>query len=184
MRPILTPFLALYWTMAFAVLALVCADGGNEGTAHVIEMLGLTSAFASASPLGAALAAFGLAICAALFFWALVQTLLDGRLDGGHGEHILRLAFAGAIAMSCVLLVFGMLGGESVGLSSTTLLVAALAVSYVAAAAERWASAPIEAATEKTAESPARALATDAARQALLPPGGAWSFSGGWERPT
>lgn len=184
MRPILTPFLALYWTTAFAVLALASANGGNEGTAHVMRMVGLSGIDVPASALAATLLAFGLALCAALFFWAFVQALLDGRIDAGDCEAVLRLAFGGAVATTCVLLVAGAFGGAREGLSSPTLLLAALAASYLAIAAERWISASLAEPADGAAESGARTMAVDAARHALLSRLGGRSSTGEWERPT
>ncbi|CAG1011078.1 MAG: hypothetical protein F9K19_01555 [Rhizobiaceae bacterium] len=168
MRPILTPFLALYWTTALAVLALVAADGGDEGAMQVMRMIGLTAVHLPAGAFAAAGLAFGLALGAALFFWALVQGVLADRVDSDDSEAVLRLAFGCAIGMTCLLVAAGAFGGAEGGLMSPMVLLAALAASYLAIAAERWIGREISDAIEASADGGARTLAVDAARHAAL----------------
>lgn len=168
MRPILTLFLALYWTAAFAVLALVAANGGAEGTAHVLRMVGMTGFHVPAGAIASTFLAFGLALCAALFFWAFVQSVLDGRVHADDSEAVLRLAFGGAIGTTCLLFVAGALSGATDVLSSPTILLAALAASYLAITAERWISRALDEPLDAAAAGGARTMAFDAARHALL----------------
>ena len=184
MRPILTPFLALYWTTTFGVGAVACAVGGHEGAAHVTQAVGLPEVFSSAGTLGATVQALCLAVCSGLFFWAFLQILLDGRRVADHGEAVLRLAFGAAIATSCVTVVVGAPGGTHQALASPTLVVAALAASYMAIAGERWTATAFATSREMAGRSEARARAAEAAGLALLPPASAWNIPGGWERPT
>lgn len=182
MRPILTPFLALYWTAAFAVLALAAATGGADGTAQVMRMVGMSGFHLPAAAIASTVLAFGLALCAALFFWAFIQTLLDSRVDPDDSEAVLRLAFGGAIGTTCLLFVAGAAGGAFEALSSPTVLLAALAVSYLAIAAERWISSAIGERYDAAAGGDARTMAADAARHALLTRLGGRETE--WERPT
>ncbi len=184
MRPILTPFLALYWTTAFAVLALVAADGGDEGTMQVMRMIGLTVVDLPAHALAATVLAFGLALGAALFFWAFIHGVLGDRIDTDDSEAVLRLAFGCAIAMTCLMAAAGALGGAREGLLSPTVLLAALAASYIAITAERWIGREISGAFNVAGDGDARAMAIDAARHAQLYRLSRRATTGEWERPT
>jgi len=168
MRPILTPFLALYWTAAFAVLAMVAVNGGDAGTSRVMHMAGLSSANLPAGAVAATVLAFGLALIAALFLWAFVQGVLDSRIGAEDSEAVLRLCFGGAFGMAALLAVAAAVGGAEAGLSAPTALIGALAASYLAIAAERWISHALAAAADAPADGGARTMAVDAARQALL----------------
>lgn len=183
MRPILTPFLALYWTAAFAALALTSVDAGDEGAAHVMRMIGFSGLHIPDSAFVAGILAFGLALCAGFFFWAFVQALLDGRIGAADGEAVLRLAFGGAVGISCVLVIAGTFAGAEGGLTSPTALLAALAASYLATAAERWISQALADQRDTFDGDGARAMAIDAARQAMLHRPGDGGNPDVWERP-
>lgn len=183
MRPILTPFLALYWTAAFAVLASLATAGGDEGVTQVMRMVGLAGAGLPKGAFAATVLAFGLALCAALFFWAFVQGVLADRIDAGDGEAVLRLAFGSAIATTCLLVVAAALGGAEGGLTSPTVLLAALAASYLAIAAERWVSRALPDTVDTPADSGARTMAVDAARHAVLAQLSGRGSPARWEGP-
>lgn len=183
MRPILTPFLALYWTAAFAALALTSANGGDDGAANVMRMVGFTGIQIPGSAVAAMILAFALALCAALFLWAFVQALLDDRIDADDSEAVLRLAFGGAVGVTCVLFIAGALAGAKGGLTSPTVLLAALAASYLAIAAERWISRAIAGPAGEFEPDGARTMAIGAAREALLSRLGGRGSPGEWERP-
>jgi len=168
MRPILTPFLALYWTAAFAALAVVAIGGGEAGTTRVMRMAGFTDADLPAGTLAATVLAFGLAMVAALFLWAFVQAVLDDRIGAEDSEAVLRLCFGGAFGMATLLCVAAAVGGTAEGFSAPTALLGALAASYVAIAAERWISHTLAATADMPEDGGARLMAIDAARQALL----------------
>ncbi len=168
MRPILTPFLALYWTTAFAVLALVAVNGGDEGTTRVMRMIGLADVDLPAGAIATMVLAFGLALGAALFFWAFVQGVLADRVDADDSEAVLRLAFGCAIGTTCLLVAAAALGGAEGALTSPTVLLAALAASYLAITAERWISRVLADPIGVSTDGGARLMAVDAARQAVL----------------
>jgi len=169
MRPILTPFLALYWTVAFAVLAVVAISGGEAGATRAIRMAGIAAADLPAGTLAATVLAFVLALIAALFLWAFVQGVLDDRIGAEDSEAVLRLCFGAAFGMATLLCVAAAVGGAEQGFSAPTALLGALAASYVAIAAERWISRALAATADMPEDGGARLKAMDAARQALTP---------------
>ncbi|TGQ72712.1 MAG: hypothetical protein E5V49_04695 [Mesorhizobium sp.] len=139
MRQVLTSFLALHWTIAFALLAVLCIDG-NRGVAAALGVLGVPIESARFVNLENIVVVASLAtaflVVAVLFFWAFVETLINDAANPG-GDSVARIAFISASGVLSLILI----GGAAQGINGLFLVVAvqmaALLASYVAMLAER-----------------------------------------------
>lgn len=139
MRNLLASFLALYWSAAFGLAAILCVLAGTSGVDAVFAMLGGTSsgdpaAWWSAPGANGALAT-ALAAVSLLFVWAGITALFGG--GERDGDDAARIAVAAAILLLTALLVAGSLSHVDGLAGVVALYVAGLGVSYIAAAAER-----------------------------------------------
>jgi len=171
MRHLLTPFLALYWAVVFALLAYICLDG-SRGVASALGGLGVPlqsgrfpglDHVAVVAPLS-----ISLLIVAVLFCWAFVETLLNVATGPDAGEAVVRIAFASASFLLSAILI----GGATQGINGLFMVVAiqmtALLASYVAVLAERraWLAAPLR--YRDDARLAASRMAVGAAHSSLL----------------
>ncbi|TIL74527.1 MAG: hypothetical protein E5Y89_20815, partial [Mesorhizobium sp.] len=96
MRHVLTSFLALHWTIVFALLAFICIDG-NRGVAAALGVLGLEVENGRITGLeNAAVVAplsIALLVVAVLFCWAFVETLLNIAANPDATDGVARIAF-------------------------------------------------------------------------------------------
>lgn len=159
--------LSIFWSIFFAVqsLALLSATGW-AGLGAVQGGLPGIAEFAAASPLIAIVLSSLFALCALLFVWAVLASLM---LSGGDAPHLWDIS-AIAIAMAAVvltLLVASTINIHSIALfEAVGLYIAALAGSYAAIAAERIAT--VDGAVDRDDAARARVMALSAAHNTLL----------------
>ncbi|MBZ9700750.1 MULTISPECIES: hypothetical protein [unclassified Mesorhizobium] len=167
MRQVLTSFLALHWTIVFALLAIICIDG-NRGVAGALGVLGVTIESARFVDLEnvvvVAPLATALLVVAVLFFWAFVEALINNASNPG-ADSVARIAFISASGVLSLILV----GGAAQGINGLFLVVAvqlaALLASYVAMLAER---RTLAASDEVEIHATAHSMARAAAHNSLL----------------
>lgn len=138
MRNLIASFLALHWSAAFALAAVLCASGGASGIDALIAMFGNVAPQETAgwwsTPLVTGLFATTLAAVALLFFWVFVTAMFgDGEQDADDAA---RVAFAVAILVMTAILVVGTFAGVAGLAGMIALQIAGLGVSYIAVAAE------------------------------------------------
>ncbi|WP_149802615.1 hypothetical protein [Mesorhizobium sp. NFR06] len=140
MRHVLSSFLALHWTIVFALLAYICM-AGSRGITTALGVLGLPiqgSKFPALENIAVvAPLSIALLIVAVLFCWAFVETLLNTAARPDAGESVARIAFISASILLSLILI----GGVAQGIDGLFMIVAiqltALLASYVAVLAER-----------------------------------------------
>jgi hypothetical protein len=140
MRHVLSSFLALHWTIVFALLAYICM-AGSRGITTALGVLGLPiqgSKFPALENIAVvAPLSIALLIVAVLFCWAFVETLLNAAARPDAGESVARIAFISASILLSLILI----GGVAQGIDGLFMIVAiqmtALLASYIAVLAER-----------------------------------------------
>lgn len=172
MRHYVTSFIAFHWAAAFAVLAMVCALGGEHGVASTLNMFGLTLSNPESSALtqpfvtGSLSLLFGVA--SVLFFWAFVAAFLGDVGTAGGGDDVVRIAFGSAAGILSVILV----GGASQAIAGifpvVAVQMAALFASYLAINAERWSSPFSDLPGDEDLRAAARVMALGAAHSSML----------------
>lgn len=140
MRHILTSFLALHWTVAFALLAFVCVDADRTGMA-ALTVMGISPsephvAAALADVVTVASLATAFMVVAVLFCWAFIEASFSRSEDQPPGN-IIKIAFAAA----CAVLTFMLIGGAVLDIHGMFVVVAihlcVLLMSYLAMLGER-----------------------------------------------
>lgn len=168
MRHILTSFLALHWAIVFALLALICIDG-NRGVAAALGVLGATvernrfvdlDNIVVVAPLATALL-----VVAVLFFWALVENLINDRTSAG-ADSVARIAFIAASGVLSMIVIGGAAQGINGLLMVVAVQLAALLASYVAMMAEQ--RSTVAAPGEGEIRAVAHGMAQAAAHNSLL----------------
>lgn len=168
MRQILTSVLKLYWTVAFAIMAVVCVFDLEQGIAKVFRLLALTDVGA-ASTSGSGLVVTGLfgsafALVALLFLWAFVAGLSDNG-TAGEPDEITRMAFGfggGVLAAASILAAAMSVSGV---FSAIGIQLAAMLASYLAMRIE-YGGDTVSSTVVNVERSPSRtrSMATNAAR--------------------
>lgn len=171
MARILTLFLTLHWTAAFALLAAVSVSGAGEGL-PAATLFGIAisevSPLSPGDPLLSAGLALGFAFVSALFLWAFLTILMSHADMAVDRDETTRLAFGTATGMLTVLLVASALGTVTGHFAAVALQLAALLASYMAIHAEQG-TLKRHAARERDAPRPvAREIAAGAAQAAML----------------
>lgn len=118
MRHRFSAFLAAYWAVFFAVLALVSLRGFETNL------------------VSSSLIALGTGLITALFMWQFFALLAHPATDDKDAYEIGDAAFAGAVGVLTASLIAGAYHGSLNMLASISIHVAALAGSYVVMAAE------------------------------------------------
>ena len=172
MRHILGSCLALHWAAVFALLALICVVEGNGAPVAALRMLAVAVSPHDLSGPGlallSALLAVGFSVVAILFIWCFVTTFSGSETVEGDAEDIVRMAFAGAVAMMSLLLV----GGTTMGIGGLFPIVAmqlgALAASHLAILAEGWSTSLATTPDNDDIRAAARIMALSAAHSSML----------------
>lgn len=141
MRHVLGSFLALHWTVVFAVLSVVCMADVGYGLRDVLSLVGLGAiANTAAGPgnlllSGAFATAFALA--SLLFLWAFVISLFSDPAAMRETDEVLRVAFAVGGAVNSAVLVAAMLLSVEGVFPAVALQLGAMLASYLAINVER-----------------------------------------------
>lgn len=140
MPRILSFCLALHWTVLFGLLAARMAGAFVDNSFEPLHSGpgALLSQAASLALQGhfAAVMALGSGLAAILFLWMAVTLLFDRRGLTGDADDVARLAFATATGLLTLTLVAGTALPPSRLLSTVSLLLSALLVSFIAVRAE------------------------------------------------
>ncbi len=135
---VLTPFVILHWAALFSLLAFLCVLAGDDGVERAFWFMGLTSASQTVPRvLGSSettLLALAFSVCAVLFWWALLETLAGVGDVPHHANHVLDMAFSGAVATLTVVSFVGAAHGVEGLLPAIAIQLSALLVSYCAVA--------------------------------------------------
>lgn len=168
MTRILTLFLVLHWAVVFSLLAALAVFSGGDNLDSLsffgINMSGQDLVVASV-PLLKAVVTFGFAICAVLFWWALVALFFQTQ-DTSAGEEVMRMAFAAASGLMTIALLVGAIKASPGLFPAMAAHFAALLASYVAIRVERQVGA--EEATREEVRHAAHIKAVDASQTARL----------------
>ena len=159
----LTSFVALYWTIVFALLALLCISG-SHGVAAALSVLGASIDAPQIASLDSILIAAPLAtafmLVAVLFAWALIEMLVGAPRDANDAHALLRMAFAGSGIVLQIVLIAGTAQGVHCLFLATAVQLAALLVSYLVMVGEGWPN--VVPALPDTPRETARSMARDA----------------------
>lgn len=132
MHRILANILLLHWAATCALLAGLCVLGGETGAPRVMAMLGLETEGIGmeAAPAATALLSLGFAVCAVLFFWALLTGLMP--VERRDHEEVQQMAFGAAALTISIILLVGVARSIPGLFPVAATHLAALLVSYVA----------------------------------------------------
>lgn len=162
----LTSFLTFHWAAAFALLSMVCVMGGG-GAEQALSMLGLAEAgLIDGGGATAALLSLAFAVCAVLFFWAFVTSLMDD--PGAEGDDVAGMAFASAALLATLLMICGAVTFVAGLFPAVAVYLAALLASYLAIQAERFAAVISATPSESDVRAAARIMALGAAHVSML----------------
>jgi len=108
MQRILANILLLHWAATFALLAGLCVLGAEAGVFRAMDVLGLDTEGLGlqAAPTMTALISLAFAVCAVLFFWALLTGLMP--VERRDHDDVQQMAFGAAALSVSVLLLAGM----------------------------------------------------------------------------
>ena len=158
----LTSFVALYWTIVFALLALLCISG-SHGVAAALSVLGASTDASQIAGLDSILIAAPLAtafmLVAVLFAWALIEMLVGVTRDANDAHALLRMAFAGSGIVLQIVLIAGTAQGIHGVFLATAVQLVALLISYLVMVGEGWS---VVRALPDTPRESARSMARDA----------------------
>lgn len=136
MLRVLTPFVILHFAALFSLLAFLCVLAGDDGVSRAFRFMGLiygeNTAIRILGVSEASVLALAFAVCAVLFWWALLETLAG---DGAQrANQALDLAFSGAVATLTVVSLLGAAHDVAGLVPAIGIHLAALLVSYSALA--------------------------------------------------
>ena len=161
----LTTLLTFHWAAAFALLSMACVMGGS-GAAQALSMLGLAETGLLEGDTSASLLSLAAAVCAVLFFWAFVTSVVgDPEAEGGD---VVAIAFASAALLICLLMVCGSVTFVTGLYPAVAVHLAALLASYLAIQAERFAAVMSATPSENDVRAAARIMALGAAHVSTL----------------
>ncbi len=169
MRHLMTSFLALHWAVVFALLAFVCI-GSSAGMRDILVSIGIGHDGAGAMLFDGVMVTAPLAcaflIVAALFCWALIETILGEGAESA--DSVFKIALVAACCVFLLVLVYGTTQGISGLFLPSSVHLAALSATYLVIEGERAASARIRATTAVAGRGAVRAMAKGAAHASLL----------------
>ena len=169
MRHLMTSFLALHWAVLFALLAFACI-GSRAGMQDILASIGGGHDGAGTALFDGAMVTVPLAsaflIVAALFCWALIETVFGERPDSADSVFKIALVAAGCVFL--LVLVYGTAQGIGGLFLPSSAHIAALSASYLVMAGERAASAKAEASATPAGRGAVQAMAKGAAHASLL----------------
>ena len=136
----LKPLVLFHWAAVFSLLAVLCVTAGDGGVGQVFNTLGLAVARTPMIPVSAPVAtsvmSLAFAVCAVLFWWALLASLTSGPDDGRDvnrdAYQVFDLAFASACGTLTLVMGFGVAEGITGIFPVVAIHVCALLVSYAA----------------------------------------------------
>jgi hypothetical protein len=162
----LTTLLTFHWAAAFALLSMACVMGGS-GAAQALSMLGLAqTGLLDGGSAAATLLSPAAAVCAVLFFWAFVTSVLGD--PEAEGSDVVAIAFASAALLVCLLMICGSVTFVAGLYPAVAVHLAALLASYLAIQAERFAAVRSAAPGENDIRAAARVMALGAAHVSML----------------
>lgn len=168
MRHLMTSFLALHWAVLFALLAFTCMGEGAD-VRDILQTFGPTIATDGVA-LGGAIVmapiACALLVVAALFSWALMETVIGE--GAASAEHVFKLALAAAGIVFLLISIGGTMQAVRGLLLPCIAQLIALAATYLVILGERLTS--VDAATPHSDlhRHAVHAMARSAAHASLL----------------
>jgi hypothetical protein len=169
MRHLMTSFLALHWAVLFALLAFTCMGEGAD-VRDILQTFGPTIATEGAAHLGGAIVmaplSCALLVVAALFSWALMETVIGE--GAASAEHVFKLALAAAGIVFLLISIGGTMQAVRGLLLPCIAQLIALAATYLVILGERLTS--VDAATPHSDlhRHAVHAMARSAAHASLL----------------
>lgn len=132
MKPIIAISLLVFWAIQFALQTVAALKGMPLALLSPFDA-NLLSGVAITQSLPVSLLAVASGLMAALFAWAAFCAVVGEAAPGERAEDTARLAFAVAVAAVTALTVLSAMRGVFVPFQPVAFLVAALAVSWMAA---------------------------------------------------